>query len=528
MSHPLRWLLAVLLLWRCAEVQALASPDSESSRQGRRHRRSERKHATKTTADHQAGTDSTEDRAGDVRSRPKVTALLDEARSALLAQDPDGALKKAESAYKKQASSETLCLLAQIAVAQKRFFDAHDLFRRCLADTVVMVDPAVRSEAQQIPGAALNGLGDLHVSGDKDALVYVDDRLRGSLPLLLPVRVAPGLHAVSLSSSGHWTRGKVEVPAGQAREIRFDALSGAVLVSVPPMVVFAQESGTALEPQLLSALEKGSQLVGYSLTLRDGKAEVCDGLLPECLLDAARRTSAGYVLAIRVSPSAAGKEIFLSLWDAQVGELAGQETARCAPCSDEAQLATVAERLAAALKRGRSRPRGALTVSSIPSAAQVKLGGRLLGQTPWKGSVFAGQQQIEVTFPGYEPQTLITTVAPGQQASLSALLSPLLLAEPGPRGSVVVSPALRRPIWRVVTGAAAMGVGMLMIGIGGSGLAADGTCVPPLQPPAQVCRETIHSATAGGALLGVGLSLTIGGAVLVGLPPRPEAAPSGP
>ena len=43
---------------------------------------------------------------------------------------------------------------------------------------------------------------------------------------------------------------KVEVPAGQAREIRFDALSGAVLVSVPPMVVFAQESGTALEPQL--------------------------------------------------------------------------------------------------------------------------------------------------------------------------------------------------------------------------------------------------------------------------------------
>ena len=159
-------------------------------------------------------------------------------------------------------------------------------------------------------------------------------------------------------------------------------------------------------------------------------------------------------------------------------------------------------------------------MSSIPSAAQLKLSGRLLGQTPWKGSVFAGQQQIEVSAPSYEPQTMLTTVGPGQQVSLSVLLSPQLVPEPVPRGSAPLLPQARRPLWRVVTGAAAMGVGILMIGIGGSGLAADGTCVPPLQPPALVCRETIHSAAAGGSLLGVGLGLTIGGAVLVGLPPR--------
>ena len=62
-----------------------------------------------------------------------------------------------------------------------------------------------------------------------------------------------------------------------------------------------------------------------------------------------------------------------------------------------------------------------------------------------------------------------------------------------------------------------------MIGIGGSGLAADGTCVPPLQPPAGLPRDDSFGDSRRSAAWR-GLSLTIGGAVLVGLPPRPEAA----
>lgn len=70
-----------------------------------------------------------------------------------------------------------------------------------------------------------------------------------------------------------------------------------------------------------------------------------------------------------------------------------------------------------------------------------------------------------------------------------------------------------------------MGVGMLLLGVGGSALAANGTCVPPLQPPALVCRETIQSSTLGGSLLGVGLGLSIGGVVMIAIPPRGVGSP---
>jgi hypothetical protein len=464
------------------------------------------------------------ERATERPLKPKTQALLDEAGEALTAGQLDMAQKKAEAAYKKQASGEALFVLGQIAQAQGQAVVAQDLFRRYLADPGGTVDPAKRTVAQRGVTQALPQTGDLYIAGDKDALVYIDDRLLGSLPLLLPLRVSAGTHAVSLLSGGRPSRGKVEVPQGQAREMRFDSLTGAVLVSVPPSVVFVQETGANLEREsgLLAALEKGSQLVGYAAALPDHKLDVCEPLAPDCLLEAARRSAAGYALSIRVQPIPSGNDLQLSLWDAQVGELAAQDSARCMPCSDEGQLASVAERVATVLRSGRSRPRGMLTVTSIPSAAQLLLSGRLLGKTPWKGSVFAGQQQLELTATGYERQQLLTTVAPGQQASVSALLQPELAIEPRPRGVSALSLATSRPLWRVVTGAAAIGAGILMIGLGGSGLASDGQCVPPLVPPALVCRERIQSATLGGSLLGVGLGLSIGGVVLIAIPPRVE------
>jgi len=186
----------------------------------------------------------------------------------------------------------------------------------------------------------------------------------------------------------------------------------------------------------------------------------------------------------------------------------------------------VAQQVAAVLRRGRNRPRGVLSVSSIPSEAQLSLSGRMVGKTPWKGTVFIGQQQLELSARGFERQQLLTTVTPGQTAVVSALLSPELATEPLPLGeSRPLAKLGSRPLWRITTGAAVIGAGILMIGLGGSGLASDGACVPPLMPPAQVCRETIHSATLGGSLLGVGLGLSIGGVVLIAIPPRGASGP---
>jgi len=457
--------------------------------------------------------------------KPRVLAMLGEAKSALAAGDLDGAQKKAEAAYKKQPRGETLFLLGKIAQAQGQQVTAQDLFRRYLADPLVAVVPAQRVEAQRAVSQHIPQLGDLHLVGDKESLVFLDDRLLGSLPLALPLRVSAGVRHVLLVTGGRPTRGKVEVPSGQGREMRFDALTGAVLVSVPPRVVLVQEPGANLgkEVDLLAALEKGSQLVGYDVAGREGPLDACEALEPSCLLEATRRSGAGYALVVRVLAVSGGKDFQLALWDAQVGELAVQDSVRCLPCSDEKQLASVAEQVASVFRRGRARPRGTLSVTSIPTAAQLAVSGRAVGTTPWKGSVFAGQQQVELSARGFERQQLLTLVAPGQQASLSALLVPALGPEPLPQGvKASLWAGNRRPLWRVVTGAAAMGTGLLLIGIGGTGLAADGQCVPPLVPPAQVCRETIHSAAIGGSLLGVGLGLTIGGAVLIAVPPRAE------
>lgn len=468
----------------------------------------------------------------DAVRKPKAVALLDEAKAALSAGDLDGAHKKAEAAYRKQASAEALFVLGQVAQAQGRVVEAHDLFRRYLADPSASSDAAQRSEAQRHASLTLPQAGDLYIAGDKDTLVFVNDRLLGSLPLLLPLRVAAGVLSVTLQSGGRASRGKVEVPAGQAREMRFDELTGAVLVSVPPTVVLVQERAGRLsgELALVEALEKGSQLVGYSLATSDRKLGSCDSLSADCLLELARQRSANYALGVREVPASSGvateKELQLQLWDVQVGDLAAQETVRCSSYREERELAAVTEQVASVLRRGRARPRGTLSVSSIPSEAQLALSGRLVGKTPWKGSVFVGTQQIELWAHGFERQQLSTTVTPGQTAVLSALLSPELLNEPLPYGERRAVPMLgARPVWRVATGAAMVGVGMLLTGIGGSALAANGTCVPPLQPPALVCRETIQSAPLGGSLLGIGLGLSIGGVVMVAIPPRGASSP---
>jgi hypothetical protein len=517
--------LAVLLVVPCA-ADARRSRKESSTR-------------SRKKKDPKADLGAAASKAGDARLsggestlKPRVATLVDEAKAALAARDFDGAQKKAESAYRKQASAEVLFVLGQVALAAGHVVEAHDLFRRYLADPSTASDSVRRAEAQRQANLSLPQAGDLYIVGDKDSLVYVNDRLLGCLPLLLPLRVAAGNLSVTLQSGGRTSRGKVEVPAGQAREMRFDELTGAVLVSVPPSVVLVEEQAGRLsaEAALVEALEKGSQLVGYSLAPSERKLGACESLSADCLLDLAKQRSANYALAVReLPPSTSGtgqRELQLQLWDAQVGDLAMQETVRCSSFAEESQLALVTEQVAAVLRKGRARPRGMLSVTSIPSDAQLSLSGRLVGKTPWKGSVFVGPQQVELWSYGFERQQLSTLVTPGQTSVLSALLSPELLGEPMPYGERRTVAALgARPLWRVATGAAMMGVGMLLLGVGGSALAANGTCVPPLQPPALVCRETIQSATLGGSLLGVGLGLSIGGVVMVAIPPRGVGSP---
>lgn len=519
-------LLCIACFWSsiCSPETAWARRSSSGS--ARKHRKDKKRKTTapvaKKTPDETSRNEATEDSASEKSvHKNKVAKYLQKSRKALAAGEFEQAVTHAETAFKKEPTGDILCLLGQIAVARSRLVEAHDFFRRCLADPTVAIDAQTRETAQRnLPRPAL-GSGDLVVAGEKDALVFVDQRLKASLPLVLPLRLSEGVHAVTLLSGSRSSRGSVEIPAGQIREMRFDALTSAVLLSVPPSLLFVKDVGAKLGEGVAAAIERGSQAAGFATLLANDEVPQCARFQPECLRALMLRHKPSYLLTVELSQNGGSLRGKLSLFDVELDEWAENEELACRACSMDAQSALVSEHLAAILRRGRAKPRGALEVNSIPKAAQFRQNGRLVGLTPWRGPVWAGVHRLELSLPGHETQTVNTSVAPGQQAKVSVLLPPLLDVEPAPFGWQK-GPALtlRRPVWRIVTGSAAIGLGLLFTGIGGSGLAANGNCVPPLQPPAVVCRETIQTGTVGGSLLGVGLGLTLGGAILIAIPPR--------
>jgi hypothetical protein len=66
---------------------------------------------------------------------------------------------------------------------------------------------------------------------------------------------------------------------------------------------------------------------------------------------------------------------------------------------------------------------GRITVTSSPSGAQVFVGGRGVGKTPYKGEAVAGAQSIKAELPGYTGQVRRIQVTPGERTSVTFKLS---------------------------------------------------------------------------------------------------------
>jgi hypothetical protein len=78
----------------------------------------------------------------------------------------------------------------------------------------------------------------------------------------------------------------------------------------------------------------------------------------------------------------------------------------------------------------------------------------------------------------------------------------------------------RRPRWRLIVGGAAVGAGLLFLGFGTSALLARGMCVATPVAPAQACGYVFTTDGIGGALVGTGAALTVGGVILMAWPPK--------
>ncbi|MFO0580415.1 MAG: PEGA domain-containing protein [Polyangia bacterium] len=338
--------------------------------------------------------------------------------------------------------------------------------------------------------------------------------------------------------------------------MRFDTATRAVVVSFPPSVIVLPGLGSLPQEAVLRIellVEQATQRAGLSLFSLDAARAAapeqrdCALTSERCRVEMARRNQAEYVLLLSAqgpqagprpgtaaaaatpvpagapapapAPRLDGVRLTMALLDAEVGEDAARREVSCESCGVPELMAQLGGALDRLLAESIARPRGVLRVESEPPSAEARIGSRPPRRTPFEQTLFAGSYVVTLRQLGYNDSHKSAQVSDGQTTVLRV---PLESPDPGPEpppSQPVRAPELRRPLWRIAAGSAAIGVGALLAGFGASALAIDGTCVEPAVAPALTCRDLFDTRGQGIGLLTSGLLVAAGGAVLLALPP---------
>ncbi len=472
--------------------------------------------------------------------------LLNRAAQLLHDKKPGDAQAVLTTAYRGRQDPAVLNLLALLAEAEGRKVAAEDLFRRYLAAPEVQsaADAKTvqsREHAQQVLSAPNLLSGQVSLFGPRGALVFLDDRLVGSLPLPLPLLCDPGSHRIAIEQGKKRLQGKVAIRAGHQAEMRLDADSGAVLVTLLPAVLLIQDDLPADElPRVERSVQQALQASNY-IVLRAEVALAQAQQLPACLNDAACLATLaeknGVSYSLRVQSKALEKpgarRLSVAFLDRKIGLVGALSEQTCDPCSADSSSALLGPMAKTALITGISRPRGTLVVKSTPPGAEIFEGEQRLGVTPYQRAAYAEAHTLTLRRDGYQAETLQVTVSPGQVATADAALrdlpepdpAPLLPVKEPPRLKEILVPRTRvvrdpRPRLRIGLGIAAMALGVGVGGLGIKALTLDGSCVDPPTSSGGTCREIFQTKPAGVALLVLGGVLLGGGALTVALPGR--------
>lgn len=469
--------------------------------------------------------------AGDLDPREQARQLLQAGLAALAAKDFSGAAQSLSGSYRLVPSLATLFQLGELAAAQGRTAEAQDLMRRFLHDANEPAQSPALKEAQRILALPTPPSGEVNVTGERNAVVLIDDHAVGVLPLPLPLLLPIGEHKVVVERDTLRLEDGVTVLAGRTVELRCQFHPGVVVATIPPALLvltdypaLSGEPDKRLDQQLVQAAGQAHLTV-----LRQREALMQAPKLAECLattrcqLELAMQNLLQNVLLLKAAPRAGSTtdwQLKVVLLDVTVGDAAAELEKECAGCSAERAAELLAETAAAALKQGLLRPHGVLEVDSVPAGAAVTVGTRSLGETPTRRPYFTGPVEVTLKHPGYKPQQATLTVQEGQTASLKLEL----LREPVPVPVTIAPPPvvtrteiLPRPRWRLGVGVAASALGVALIGFGGSALSVDGRCVPDSVVGDQ-CRSIYTTTGVGSGLIVSGVLLTAGGVILLALP----------
>lgn len=200
----------------------------------------------------------------------------------------------------------------------------------------------------------------------------------------------------------------------------------------------------------------------------------------------------------------------VSVFNVAIGAVGDKESAECSRCNVLQARTLLGELVKKAVLLDAARARGTIEVTSTPNA-DVAVDGRKLGFTPYKRPAFAGKHEITVSRTGYKSHHETINVEEGRKKSVQVTLKP---------GADKELRELRgpRPKWRIAAGAAAIGVGAVLVGFGASALSVNGQCIMEPVAPARVCDQIYRTTGVGAGLLVPGLLLAAGGAVLIALP----------
>jgi hypothetical protein len=457
-----------------------------------------------------------------------LVKLLGQATAAITAQDYTAAYRTLLQAYP-LAPGIVLYHLGLCAAAEHHVVEARDLWRRFLADPAVDAASPLRAEAQQkTDQLPIIEAGEVIVGAPRGTQVQLDGKFVGSVPLSMPLLVQTGRHRVTVNQ-GRWSaETEVQVRTARQVEVRFKAGSDVAVVTLPQAVLYCDSPGpdAATVEAMTLALETALKRENYALLLRAlalsyaRELPACqnarDGACCEAL---ARRYGVDYLLDVRLKPEGSDWRLEAQLRDMQIDDTTGSATPTCPGCTVDKVALKLGETATQLLSQAAARPRGTLEVSSTPAGAELFVGGRRVGVTPYQHAMWAGPYAIELRQPGFRPLQQSVEVGSDKPTQLALSLEP---EESAPKPPPTVAPKLRekrRPIWRIAAGAGAIGAGVLLIGFGAAGLVANNTCVVDDAPP-DMCPRAYNTLGVGAGLLGTGSALAIAGTVLIALPPR--------
>ena len=123
----------------------------------------------------------------------KSRLLRQQGITALTAKDSAGAYDAFAQAYRLSPDPETLFQLGRLAWQSGRTVAAQDLMRRFLADPASASDAAAKKEAEQLVEQPRPASGEVSIVGERGALVLVDEKVTGMLPLPVATSLSAGL-----------------------------------------------------------------------------------------------------------------------------------------------------------------------------------------------------------------------------------------------------------------------------------------------------------------------------------------------